>query len=81
MVAMALPLAVFGNTVRITITVLIGKLAGQEAGAKVEQNLGFVTFGAAIIAMLLIGYWLREKKNPVRETESDASMVQQEVAL
>lgn len=57
----AFPFAVLGNTVRITTVILVGKVAGQEAGARVEQNLGFVTFAVSIAGMLLLGYLLRER--------------------
>jgi exosortase len=62
----AFPLAILGNTVRITTVILVGKVAGQEAGASIEQNLGFVTFAVSIGGMLLLGYSLRER---ARSTE------------
>jgi len=58
----AVPLAVLGNTARLTTVILVGKIAGQEAGARVEQNLGFVTFAVSIAGMLLIGYLIRDRK-------------------
>jgi exosortase len=58
----AIPLAVIGNTARITTTILVGKAWGQDAGARIEQNLGFVTYGVALAALLALGYWLREDK-------------------
>lgn len=58
----AIPLAVAGNTVRITTTILVGKAWGQEAGARIEQNFGFVTYIVALVALFAIGYWLREDK-------------------
>ena len=61
-VCSAVPLAVLGNTARLTTVILVGKMAGQEAGARVEQNLGFVTFVVSIAGMLLIGYLIRDRK-------------------
>ena len=63
-VLLAAPLAVAGNTARITGAVLVGEVFGQEAGAKVEQNLGFVTFLIALTVLLLIARWLREDPLP-----------------
>jgi exosortase len=56
----AIPLAVIGNTARITTTILVGKAWGHEAGARIEQNLGFVTYLVALAALFALGYWLRE---------------------
>jgi exosortase len=58
----AIPLAVIGNTVRITTTILVGKVWGQAAGARIEQNLGFVTYVVALATLFALGYWLREDK-------------------
>jgi exosortase len=69
-VCSAVPLAVLGNTVRLTTVILVGKMAGQEAGARVEQNLGFVTFVVSIAGMMLIGYLIRDRKPKQRGPES-----------
>jgi len=69
---LAAPLAVAGNTARITGAVLVGEVFGQEAGAKVEQNLGFVTFLIALAALLLVARWLREDQPP-KAVESAAA--------
>jgi exosortase len=61
-VVAAIPLAVIGNTVRITTTILVGKAWGQEAGARIEQKFGFVTYVVALLALFALGYWLREDK-------------------
>jgi exosortase len=60
MVVSAFPLAVIGNVVRITFTVAVAELLGQDAGKKVEQNFGFVTFAVAIVCVILLGKWLRD---------------------
>ena len=62
MVFSAFPLAVLGNVVRITFTVVVAELFGQQAGAAVEQKFGFVTFAIAILAILMLEKWLREPK-------------------
>ncbi len=68
MVAAAIPLAVIGNVTRITCVILTAEMFGQDAGAWVEQKLGFVTFAVAIGFVILLGHWLRE-----RETDTGLS--------
>ena len=68
----AIPLAVAGNTARITTTIVVGKTWGQDAGARIEQNLGFVTFAFGLLGLFLIGYWLREDKHKVAHPESQS---------
>lgn len=58
----AFPLAVAGNTLRITTVLIVGKAWGQDAGARIEQNFGFVTYIFALGALFAVGYWLREDK-------------------
>jgi exosortase len=62
MVAMALPLAVLGNVLRLVIVVLVADVWGQEAGQRVETNLGFLTFAVALGFSLWLGHFLREDK-------------------
>jgi exosortase len=68
----AIPLAVAGNTARITITIIVGKIWGQEAGARIEQNLGFVTFATGLLGLFIIGYWLREDKVKAAHAQSQS---------
>ena len=58
----AVPLAVLANTARITAVILVGKVAGHDAGAFIEQKFGFVTFPLAVVGMLLLGYLIRDRK-------------------
>ena len=74
MVALAAPLAVAGNTLRITIAVLVGEVFGHDAGAMVEQKLGFLTFLLALAVLLLVAHWLREEQPPVGEKSAPASL-------
>jgi len=62
MMAVAIPLAVVGNTVRITGVIVVAEAFGQDAGAWFEQKFGFVTFAVAIACVLLLGHWLRERE-------------------
>jgi exosortase len=58
----AVPLAVIGNTARITTVILAGKIAGHDAGALIEQKFGFITFVVSIAGMVLLGYLIRDRK-------------------
>jgi exosortase len=73
MVFLAAPLAVTGNTIRITSAVLVGEVFGQQAGLSVEQNLGFVTFLLALGVLMLFSHWLGdEAKGNVEKGRSGA---------
>jgi exosortase len=63
-VAAAVPLAVLGNVVRVSVVLLVYATFTQNAGAMVEQKLGFLTFAVAVICLLAISHWLREPKLP-----------------
>jgi exosortase len=69
-VCSAVPLAVLGNTARLTTVILVGKIGGHDAGARIEQNLGFVTFTVSITGMLLLGYLIRDRKAKSAPAES-----------
>jgi exosortase len=72
MVLLAGPLAVLGNTIRITGVIVTGEAFGHDAGAWIEQKLGFVTFAVALVAVLAIGHWLREERGPAVEKSTGA---------
>ncbi len=59
-IAVAFPLAIVGNVARITTVIVAAEAFGQDAGAFVENKLGFITFAVAISCILLLGYLLRE---------------------
>src|SRR5581483_11850964 len=61
--AMAVPLAIFGNVVRLITVILAGSMYGQEKGQMIEQKLGFVTFAVALGLTLLLGRLLREREH------------------
>ena len=62
MVLLAFPLAVLGNTTRITCVIVAAEVFGQDAGKAIETNLGFVTFLVALVVVLAVGHWLRDDK-------------------
>ncbi len=59
-IAMAMPLAIAGNVVRITTIILVGKAFGHDAGVMIEQKFGFVTFAVALAGMFGVS-WLIER--------------------
>ncbi len=61
MVLAAVPLAVLGNALRIIATIVVAETSGQQAGAMVEQKLGFVTFAVAMLGAFAFGKLLQEK--------------------
>lgn len=75
----AAPLAVLANTARITTVILVGKVAGQNAGAFIEQKFGFVTFPLAVLGMFLFGRLIRDRK-PSGTRENNPSPISAEPA-
>ncbi len=64
MMVIALPLAVVGNVVRITGVIITAEAFGQQAGSRLHDWAGFVTFAVAIGCVLALGHWLREGAKP-----------------
>jgi exosortase len=64
MVFVAIPLAVVGNVVRITGVIVTAEAFGQKAGLDFHDGAGFVTFLVALVAVMALGYWLREDPTP-----------------
>ena len=66
LVASAVPLAVFGNVVRMLTIIVAAEIWGQKAGAYVHEGgpfgiLSLLPYAAAFAGLLLLGYLLREK--------------------
>ena len=61
---MAVPLAVASNVLRLTSIVVAAEAFGQKTGDFVHDWSGFLTYIVAIVAMLLMGVWLREPEAP-----------------
>ena len=59
-VALALPLAVAGNVLRLVTIILASEAFGRRAGEFVHEWFGFVTFALAMGGLLTVGHWLRE---------------------
>jgi exosortase len=58
MMLIALPLALFGNVIRLCFTIAVAEAFGQGAGKAVETYAGFITFGVAIYCAYWIARWL-----------------------
>ncbi|MEO6184338.1 MAG: exosortase/archaeosortase family protein [Verrucomicrobiota bacterium] len=63
-ILMAVPLAVASNVLRLTSIVIAAEAFGQKTGDFVHEWSGFLTYFVAIIAMLLMGIWMREPETP-----------------
>jgi exosortase len=66
MMAIALPLAILGNVVRLCFTITVAETFGQKAGKSVETDAGYITFLVAFGCAFLVARWLEksEKKQP-----------------
>lgn len=58
MMALALPLAITGNVLRVLAIIIAAEAFGQQAGVFMDRWFGFVTFAFALGCVLLIGRWL-----------------------
>lgn len=63
-VALAAPLAVIGNVSRLTGIIVAREAFGEKAAEWTHEGLGFVTFGLAIVCIMILGHWLREDPEP-----------------
>jgi exosortase/archaeosortase family protein len=66
MVAASLPLAVIGNTVRLSTIVIAGEVGGQKAGNYVHDDglISMLPYIPAIIGVMWIGRWLEKTETP-----------------
>ncbi len=64
MVALALPLAVAGNVLRLVCIIVAAEGFGPAAGNFVHEWFGFVTFGLALLVVLAVGRWLQHPRLP-----------------
>ena len=78
LIASAVPLAVFGNVVRMLTIVVAAEFGGQEAGAYVHEGgpfgiISLLPYAAAFGGLLMLGHLLREeplKPAPPSETKT-----------
>lgn len=63
MIAAALPLAVAGNTLRLTLIIIAAEAFGQKAGNWVHDNslLSLLPYVPAFLGLGALGSWLRKK--------------------
>lgn len=71
-----LPLAFFGNFLRILAIVMIGRIFGQGAGEKIHDFSGFLVFSVVLGGLLFATRWFPENKprlsGPITPASSDA---------
>ena len=60
MVALAAPLALGGNLLRLIAIIIAAEAFGQGAGHFVHEWFGFVSFLMVLAVMVGLGHWLRE---------------------
>ncbi len=78
MIGASIPLAVIGNVLRLVVIIIVGEAFGQEAALTIETRFGFVTFALAMVAVFVLGWWLREGP---REGALDPAPAAQSVPL
>ena len=61
MLLTTVPLVIICNVLRLTVVVLIGRAYGQAEGSWVHDWFGYVTYLVAIVALLGVAHWLKEK--------------------
>lgn len=67
LIAAAVPLAVFGNVVRMLTIVIAAEIGGQEWGAYIHEGgpqgiFSLLPYAAAFAGLLLLGNWLHEER-------------------
>ena len=79
LIVSAVPLAVFGNVVRMLTIIIAAEIGGQKAGGYVHEGgpygiISLLPYAAAFGGLLLLGYWLHEEpRNPAPPPESKAA--------
>lgn len=62
LVLAAVPLAVFGNVVRLIVVFIVGDSFGEAAAKTIETRFGFITYGSALLGVILIEQLLRGRE-------------------
>lgn len=63
-IACAIPLALFGNMIRLVVVFVVGEAFGEEAGKMIETKFGFLTYIGALVGLFAVGWALREPLAP-----------------
>lgn len=73
LIALAAPLAVLGNVLRLMIIVIAGKIGGQDWGNEVHENtiMSLLPYAPAILTLLWLGGLLEKKKEPAAERPAE----------
>ncbi|HTH48084.1 MAG TPA: exosortase/archaeosortase family protein [Candidatus Limnocylindria bacterium] len=62
LVLLAVPLAVFGNVIRLVVVFIVSDSFGEEAGKMIETKFGFITYLGALAGIYLVSRLLRENR-------------------
>lgn len=73
LIALAVPLAIAGNVLRLLFVVIVAKLWGQSAGLAVHDNTitSLLPYVPAILTLLWLGSLLEKKKEPATEQPAE----------
>jgi len=66
MVALTVPLVIVCNVLRLVVVVLVSQAYGQESGKWVHGWFWVVTYSVAIVSLLIVAHWLKDKPQPVK---------------
>ena len=73
----SVPLAVFGNVVRLIVVFVVGDAFGESVAKTIETRFGFLTYGSALLGVLFLGHLLspktRSQNSPPPEAAETAS--------
>jgi exosortase len=64
MLVTTVPLVIFCNVLRLVVVILISQAYDRASGLWVHEWFGFVTYLVAIVSLLGMAHWLREKPSP-----------------
>ncbi len=67
----AVPLAVLGNVVRLIVVFVVGSAFGESAAKTIETRFGFLTYGSALVGVILLGNLLQRSSNKVARPAVD----------
>ena len=60
----SVPLAVFGNVVRLIVVFVVGDAFGETAAKTIETRFGFITYGSALLGVMFLGHLLTPRTRP-----------------
>jgi exosortase len=61
-ISLTIPLAIVCNVLRLTAMIVTREAVSQSAALFVHEWFGYVTYGIALVCVMLAGWWLQDKK-------------------